>query len=196
MMKETFKYKWIVMWLLSLCILSPLSAQKVVVKNNLLYDATATPNLGFDVRVAPRWTVGVLAGYNPFPLHDAERKWKHVLIAPETRYWLCSAFSGHFVGANLLYSHYNVGGLHLPFGLVKRLRNERYQGDLYGIGASYGYSWMLSNRWSIEANAGLGYGYTHYKRYNCIKCGNYKGIDAKHHLMLTQLGISIVYNIH
>lgn len=179
----------------SICSITKLSAQSIVLKNNLLYDATATPNLGLEVRVAPKWTVGLMAGYNPFPLHDSERKWKHVLISPEFRYWCCSAFAGHFVGANLIYSHYNAGGIHLPFGLVKSLRTERFQGDLAGIGAFYGYSWILSNRWSVEADIGIGYGYTHYKRYSCIKCGSFKGTDVKHHLILSKIGLSVVYNL-
>ena len=42
---------------------------------------------------------------------------------PEARYWLCAPFSGHFIGANLMYSHYNAGGIKLsaaePIGVVR-----------------------------------------------------------------------------
>ena len=34
-------------------------AQTVALRNNLLYDATLTPNLGADIRVDSLWTIGV-----------------------------------------------------------------------------------------------------------------------------------------
>ena len=34
------------------------------------------------------------------------------------------------------------------------MENYRYQGNLYGAGLSYGYQWLLSNRWSMEAVIG------------------------------------------
>ena len=62
-------------------------SQSVVLKNNLLYDATLTPNIGIEVKLAARWTAGLNLGYQPWPFKDtAERKMRHLLVAPEVRY--------------------------------------------------------------------------------------------------------------
>ena len=36
------------------------------------------------------------------------------------------------------------------------LKNKVYKGETAGAGLTYGYSFVLSNRWSLEATAGLG----------------------------------------
>ena len=109
--------------------------------------------------------------YNPFTFSD-NKKLKHFAIEPEARYWLCAPFAGHFVGADLLYTHYNAGGIKLPFGIYPDLADYRFQGDLGAVGLVYGYSWMLPNkRWSIEGVVGLGFGLTHYTQYACAVCG-------------------------
>lgn len=173
---------------------SPTQAQTAAIKTNLLYDATATPNLGGEYRLSDRWTAGLAVGYNPFSFSN-NKKWKHLLVSPEARYWLCSAFAGHFVGANLIYAHYNAGNVNLPFGMARPLRRERWQGDFGAIGVFYGYSWLLSNRWSIEAVGGLGYGVTHFSKYECARCGSYKGTEMRHRFMPTRLALSVVYNL-
>ena len=35
-------------------------------------------------------------------------------------------------------------------------RTKRYKGHAYGLGVSYGYAWMLSKRWNIALEAGVG----------------------------------------
>lgn len=170
------------------------SAQELAVKTNAVGWASASMNLGGELRLADRWTAGLNVSYNPFTFSD-NMKWKHIYVSPEARYWFCSVFAGHFVGANLIYAHYNAGNITMPFGLSPQLKSERHQGDLGAVGLFYGYSWMLSNRWSIEAEVGLGYGYARYKRYDCVRCGTYKGPDDKHMLMPTKAAISIIYNI-
>lgn len=170
------------------------NAQHTAVKTNLLYWATTTPNLSVETRLSPKWTLDVTAGYNPFTFSD-NRKLRHVLIQPEARYWFCSVFAGHFAGVNLLYSHYNVGGWHLPLGIFPDLKKYRFQGDLGAIGVSYGYSWMLSRRWSLEAEIGVGVGLTHYDKYECKHCGTKVGSDTRALVMPTKAGISLIYNI-
>ena len=51
------------------------SAQKVAVKTNALYWATATPNLGFEFALGERWTFELEGGYNPWML-NAEKNMK------------------------------------------------------------------------------------------------------------------------
>lgn len=104
---------------------------------------------------------------------------KHWLVQPEARYWLCEKFNGHFFGIHAHGGQYNWGGM-LPwgfkdgkmFGIESRQMSEhRFQGWLAGAGISYGYQWILSNRWSLEASLGVGYAYLDYGKYKCEKCG-------------------------
>ena len=54
----------------------PIASQKVAVKNNFLYDLTATPNLGVEFCFAPKWTADISGNYNPIAFSD-DKKWKH-----------------------------------------------------------------------------------------------------------------------
>ena len=63
-------------------------AEQVTISNNLLYDAWLTPNLRVGLRLAPHWSMGVTGGYRPWPSDDnTSRKWRHLLISPDVRYW-------------------------------------------------------------------------------------------------------------
>lgn len=171
------------------------SAQQVTLSNNLLYDAWLTPNLRVGVRLSPHWSVGLNGGYRPWPSNDdASRKWKHLLVSPDLRYWTDSVNVHHFFGLNLIYSHYNVADVKFPFGMWKSVRDERRQGDLGAIGAYYGYSWPLGRFWNLEAHIGAALGYTKFDNYKCGHCGTKIGTKKKL-FVLPQAGVSIVYNI-
>ena len=93
-----------------------ISAQQLTIGNNLLYDATLTPNLRMGVRLSPHWSMGLIGGYRPWPTDDeATRKYKHLLISPDLRYWKDSVNVHHFFGINPVYVHYNISGIRLPF---------------------------------------------------------------------------------
>ena len=181
--------------ILLLFVVQWVSAQQVTLSNNLLYDAWLTPNLRMGVRLSPHWSVGLTAGYRPWPTDDqTSKKWKHLLLAPDVRYWTDSVNVHHFFGVNLIYSHYNVADVKFPFGLWKSVRDERRQGDLGAIGAYYGYSWPLGRFWNLEAHIGAALGYTKFDRYECGHCGTKLG--TKHKIfVLPQAGVSIVFNI-
>ena len=82
----------------------------------LLYWTTATFNASVETRLSSKWTLDVSAGYNPFTFSDNEKV--EAILPFSLRHAIGSVlhFSGHFVGANLLYSHYNAGGVKMPFG--------------------------------------------------------------------------------
>ena len=61
------------------------------------------------------------------------------------RYWFYESFVGHFLGQQLTYVSYDLGS-----------RTRRYKGHAYGLGVSYGYAWMLSKRWNVALEAGVG----------------------------------------
>lgn len=172
------------------------NAQDWRVKTNLAYWATTTPNIAIETRLSQKWSLDLSLGWNPFTFSD-NKKLKHIAIEPEVRYWLGCPFKRHFIGANLLYSHYNAGGVHFPFGIFSDLKDHRFQGDLGAVGIVYGYNWTLpNNHWSIETAIGLGYGITRYTKYRCYgKCASALEKKTKGMLMPTKLAISLIYNI-
>lgn len=190
--------KWLPMILL-LLLSSHVGAQKVAVKTNLLYGAyTYTPNLSLEVGLGKRSTLDLGGGYNPWNLNGTEvnnEKLVHWLGQIEYRYWLCERFAGHFFGVHALGTQFNIAGHELPLLFEKGSKNYRYEGYGYGGGLSYGYHWMLSNRWSIEANIGVGYARLHYDKYDCVKCGAKIGSETKNYFGPTKAGISLIYII-
>lgn len=127
-------------------------AQKVTLKTNLLYDATTTANLGTEIALGKKITLDISANYNGWKW-DEGRQWKHWMVQPELRFWMCEKFNGHFFGFHGHYAKYTVGNI--PW--THNMREYRYKGDLWGAGISYGYSWVLGKRWNLEATIGAGY---------------------------------------
>ena len=185
----------------------PVSAQNTVLKNNLLYDATGTFNLGVETKLSSHWTAELNAGYNPWTFSN-DKKWKHLMLSPQVRYWFKAKeepkfveaemvepghyFRGWFLGADLVYSHFNVGNVKFPFAMYKKVRDQRMQGDLYAGGLFFGHSWELNWRWNLSADLGLNVGWMDAKVYDCGHCGTYKGKDDGVFLM-PKLGVNIIY---
>lgn len=101
----------------------------VALKNNLLYDAAATPNLQLEIKLARRWTLEVGAGFNPFPLDDKKfPKWRHLSVSVAPRYWFCNAFHKDFISFNAAYAHYNVAGNAYPIAwMYPQIKDSRYR---------------------------------------------------------------------
>lgn len=164
------------------------------IKNNLLYDATMTFNLGAEFRLSSYLTLDVSGSYNPWTFSE-NKKFKHIAVQPELRYWIYEPFNGHFLGGHLLYVNYNVGGIKMPLGIFSKLKDFRYQGNGYGMGFSYGYQWILSNRWNLETTFGFGYVYLDHTKYACRTCGKKVGNESKHYFGPTKMGVSLIYVI-
>ena len=165
----------------------------VALKNNLLYDAAATPNLQLEIRLAPKWTLELGAGFNPFPLKDTQfPKWRHVSAWIAPRYWFCNAFHRDFISVNVAYAHYNVAGGTYPIGwMYNQVKDNRYQGDAVMAGASYGWHFAISPHFSIELEAGVDAGYSWYDRFECKHCGD-KTESGGRWLVLPKLGVNLV----
>ncbi len=172
-------------------------AQDVAIKTNLLSDALLSPNLGIEVGLSPKWTLDVSGQFNAWTLsHD--RRWKHWLAQPETRYWLCDRFAGHFFGVHALGGQYNIGGFDGKVNFLgtdaRKLKDSRYQGWFVGGGVAYGYAWILGHNWNLEAEIGVGYTYTRYDRFQCAGCGKKVSEDMDHHYLgPTKAAINLVY---
>ena len=187
---------WIVTLLLSMSA-GKVAAQSSAIKNNLVYDVTMTPNLGFDLKVDSLTTLGAVVGLNAWDYKkETNEKWRHLLIAPNVRRWLGEApFQQSFVEGDLIYSHFNVGNTNMPLGIYSGAKDRRLQGDLVALGGKYGYSWILARHWRVEAEAGVAVGYAWFKEYECPTCGMQLG-NGDRIFLLPQLGINIVYIIN
>jgi hypothetical protein len=164
------------------------------VKTNLLWDATATINLGVELKLSRHYTLDLPVNFNAWSRNE-EKKWKHFLLQPELRWWLCESFYSHFLGFHAFYGHYNAGGIKLPFKYLPELASNRYQGDLYGVGLSYGYQWILSPHWNLETTIGIGYARLEHERFACGKCGDKLESSSRNYFGPTKAGISLIYII-
>ena len=185
--------------LLFFCVCQDAVAQRVALRNNLLYDATLSPNLGAEVRLDSTWTLGLNVGFNAWDIDKTtNKKWRHVLVSPNVRKYFHKGdtlWHKGYVEGNLIYSHFNVGNTKIPFGLYSAVKDRRLQGDLIALGGKYGYSWILARNWRLEAEAGVAIGYAWFKEYECDHCGTFYG-KGDRIFLLPQLGINIVYIIN
>lgn len=185
---ESKKHYWALIILL-IATVGISHGQKVAVKTNLLYDATTTLNLGFEFGLGQKTTLDLSGNYNPWKFGNY--RLKHWLIQPEFRYWFCERFNGHFIGFHGHYAKYNVGGLFFN----DNMKHNRYQGHLYGGGISYGYQWVLNNRWNLEATIGVGYARLSDSKYPIASCGEKIKSENRNYWGPTKAGITIVYII-
>ena len=171
-------------------------AQDVAIKTNLLYDATATVNLGVEVGIAPKWTLDISGNLNAWNI-DQNKRWRHWLVQPEARYWFCERFSRHFIGVHALGGQYNFGGLKNNISFLgtdfSKLSDSRYQGWTAGAGVAYGYAFILGKHWNLELELGVGYAYLNYDIYNCTGCGRKVGTGDHHYFGPTKAAINLVY---
>lgn len=190
------KLKFLIPLFLGLLISVGAKAQDVAIKTNLLYDATATVNLGVEVGVAPKWTLDLSGNLNAWNINE-DKRWKHWLVQPEARYWFCDRFSRHFLGIHALGGQYNIGGLQNNIKFLgtdfSKLSNNRFQGWGVGAGVAYGYAMILGKHWNLEFEVGVGYIYSAYDIFECTGCGRRVGQDNNHYVGLTKAAINLVY---
>lgn len=173
-------------------------------KTNLITDATTTPNIGAEYALGSRHTLNLVYALNPWSFESeskGKRMAKHWVLMPEYRWWLCSAFNGHFVGVHAFGGEFNAANVNLPIpgaffsgdNLQKGVRDARYQGQFVGAGVTYGYQWILSRHWNLEAEIGLGYGHAWYDKYRCGDCGAKLASGQSNYLGVTKIGLSFLY---
>ena len=148
----------------------------LALKTNLLFDAVMAPNFEIEVPFGRyrQWSIMVedwfpwwlfnrnsKQGSNPYRLmgvpyysnkakgyQDAYEVW---LIGVELRRWFSKCWgdqplmTGHFVGAYVASGKYDIE--------VKRIGD---QGEFVSAGLTWGYSWLLGNRWNLEFSVSAG----------------------------------------
>ncbi len=184
------------------------------IRNNIFYDLSGTPNIGFEIPITGHSSLGANLGFKHwdrfFPwqkpsdyseggpaagtLHGltSDSKWRNLVLAPEYRFYIDTINTGLFLGADLLYTHYNTGAVKFPLGMYKSVRGQRVQGDFFGLGLFAGYSWWLSDHWRLELEAGAALGYRDHRIFECAHCGNEIG-RAKGMTVAPKLGLNVAY---
>ena len=119
-------------------------AQRIGLKTNVLYWATATPNFGLEFRLNRHITLNLDAAYNRLKVSDLNSRGEMGNV--EMRYWFSARpQAAHFVGIAAVAANYDL-----------KFKQKRHDGDVFGGGVTYGYSFVLSRHWSIETTLGLG----------------------------------------
>ena len=169
----------------------------VAFKTNLVGDATLSPSLGIEIGLATHWSLDLSGEYNGWAVKDM--KWKHWLAQPEMRFWFCDRFAGHFIGLHALGGEYNFGNIRNSVQFLGNdfsiLSDKRVQGWAAGGGLAYGYSWLLGRHWNLEAEVGVGYAYTRYDVFECVKCGKVVSTDnERHYIGPTKAALNLVFS--
>ena len=132
------------------------AAQRVSLKTNALYWATASPNLGLEFRLNRHLTLDLEGAANRLTIGDNYSRIFH--FSPEMRYWFSARpQAGHFVGLTGVAYDYKVC-----------LSHKWHEGDAFGAGVTYGYSFVLSRHWSLETTLGLGLAHIREKKYDDV----------------------------
>ena len=172
------------------------NAQNIAFKTNLLYDVSATANLGVEIGLAPKWTLDISGNLNTWSKNDQTR-WKHWMVLPEARYWFCDRFSRHFLGAHLIGGAFNFGNIKNNLSFLGTdfsvLSHNRYQGYAYGAGAAYGFAFMLSRHLNLELEAGFGYICFDYDTFDCSGCGQLTASGIHHYIGPTKAAVNLVF---
>lgn len=183
------------------CSLDSLRNSSVSVGANLIYLASSSLNAHFWIPLNDNFTIGLTAGLKPWPRwapwdwdDKQSTRWRHFAIVPGFRWWPKGNYYGFFAGADLLWTHYNTGGVTFPLGLYPEVRDHRLQGDFFGLGVTAGWSWWLTQHLRLEVEAGVAGGYNIADKSLCTWCGAHlgkvDGIGA-----VPKLGLSLAYNI-
>ena len=153
----------------------------------------STPNLALEIGTARKQSIQLMYSINPWKVKD-NKSLRHWIASPEYRWWFCHRFNGSFIGVHGLGGQYNISRVKFPFGFWKNMDDgHRYQGWMVGAGVSYGYQWILSKHWNLEAEIGVGYIHLNYKKYNCETCGEEIARKKKNYASPTKAGISLIY---
>jgi len=167
-------------------------AQGVAIKTNMLgWAAGGTINAGVEVGLSRKVTLQAFGAINPWTYSNDKRArfWN---VEPEIRLWFCQKFNGHFMGIHLLGGEYNIRNIDVPFKtLPNQIEGRHYEGYYYGAGITYGYQWMLSKHWNLEASIGAGYARSPYKLYG--RCQKVLDRKTRNYVGPTKLAFSLMY---
>lgn len=136
----------------------------VQLRSNGLYDLALCPNIGIEIQtdLGLAWQLDYIGAWWNSPSRN--RFFSNYAFQTEIRYYLASPkmtfpYTGHHVG---LYGQM----ITYDFEFGDTGYQSRDLDYTFGIGASYGYSFPLSKRWSLDLTIGLGYFQSRYDVYH------------------------------
>ncbi|BEG97924.1 DUF3575 domain-containing protein [Bacteroides sedimenti] len=118
-------------------------AQRIALKTNTLYLATASPNIETEFRMGKHFTLDLSVAGNFSTINGNQLHFQQV--SPELRYWFSRPMARHFVGVTTSGTNYNF-----------RFKDHAYDGDALAAGFTYGFDWVISRRWNLETSIGAG----------------------------------------
>lgn len=164
----------------------------VSVKTNLMAYSTLIPNVGVEVRLAPRWSFEITGLYSPYNLFVHDFKTRVLAMKPELRFWWGESLrKGHFIGVHMPIAGFNIQ-------LNEDFRYQDPNHALWGIGLNYGYAMLIGKRqnWSLDFTIGFGYMDLKYDVYEGVRNGKFVRQEEKHYFGPTRVGINLSYIIN
>ena len=145
---------------------------------------TATPNVEVSMPVSKKVSLHLPVMYNPWIMKENSR-FQQLTVMPGIRLWQQQCGVHYFCSIYGIASRFHVGGW---------FNNKyRYDGTGYGAGAGVGYSWVLSDHFNLDVEAGVGVIWAEYDKCgwqsDSHRYGSYKGLR----FIPTKLDISIAY---
>lgn len=125
----------------------------LALKTNLLWDAILAPNFEIEVPLgtANRWSIMGEYWTPWYVWHHNSRAYELQLWGLELRRWngqcrqRVPLLTGSFWGYYAAFGRYDFEWKHVGD-----------QGELFSVGATYGYSWPISRHWNLELSASIG----------------------------------------
>ena len=168
------------------------------VRTNVLWDGLSEPNIGVEFPLSDNWSIGGNLALKAWPRwlawdwdKDNPTHWRNFAIVPEVRYYFDQVYQGWFVGADAIYTHFNVGAVEIP--LYPEVKEFRDQGAYWAGGLFGGYAWWPWQHWRIELEAGAAIGLAAYGRYDCPHCGT-KLAEERKAAVVPKLAVNVAYN--
>ena len=158
------------------------------IKNNLLFTALLTANLGFEVQLWEHFSLDVPVWYSPYDLFTPRRKIRLLATQPEIRWWAGNVMEGHFIGL-----HTHIAGFNIALNDYARYQDPNHA--LWGMGLSYGYALPLdkTGHWGLEFNIGFGFAEYSYDAYRNWDNGPRFTSGQAWYWGITRAGITLSY---
>lgn len=125
------------------------SAQLHGIRVNTLGWLSGNINIGFETKINNHYSFDVMLYGNPIKTQKVSML--NVTVQPAIKYWFYNTYVGHYVDISSTVGYYNVGRKRLKEGLIA------------GLGAGYGYNWVLSKHINIGLEGGFGFYYLKYR---------------------------------
>lgn len=155
--------------------------------NAATWACLGTINAQFEYGCDRHWSIGMSGKYNPFTFNKGQSNQMQLRqrsVSAQTRWWPWHIYSGWWLGADVRWQEYNMGG-------VTKRRTE--EGWRLGAGVTAGYSYMLAEHLNLEFGLRLWTGYKKYAVYECPTCGRSLESGAKAFVLPDDLILSLSY---